>query len=261
MTTAPRTTDVPAAVPDSSTKSERLQKFLARAGVASRRAAEEMILAGRVSVNGAVVSGLGSKVVAGTDEVRVDGAAVELPAALWYLMLNKPAGFVTTLDDPEGRPTVARFIPEGAPRLFPVGRLDLATTGLLLLTNDGELAHALMHPRHHVPKVYLADVDGVPDARDLQLLRDGVDLDDGRTAPAEAAVVKRGSNRSVVEITLREGRKRQVRRMLSAVGHPVRQLTRIAYGPLSLGGLVEGAVRVLDDGEVAALRAATKGGA
>jgi pseudouridine synthase len=238
---------------------ERLQKFLSRAGVASRRAAETMILAGRVSVNGAVLSELGIKVVAGTDEVRVDGVAVELPAASWYVMLNKPAGVVTTLDDPQGRATVAQYIPDGAPRLFPVGRLDFATTGLLLLTNDGELAHALMHPRHHVPKVYHAEVDGVPDAQDLRRLREGIDLDDGRTAPATAAVVERGKNRSVVEITLREGRKRQVRRMLSAVGHPVRQLSRIAYGPLPLGTLAEGSVRVLNTDEVDALRAATRG--
>lgn len=239
---------------------ERLQKFLARAGVASRRAAEELITAGRVSVNAEVVCTLGEKVVAGRDVVKVDGRVIEPPATLWYLMLNKPAGVVTTLDDPQGRPTVARYIPEGAPRMFPIGRLDYATTGLLLLTNDGEFAHLMMHPRHHVQKVYRADVDGVPDARDLRALREGVDLDDGRTLPAGARIIERRGNTSTVEIVLREGRKRQVRRMLTAVGHPVRVLRRIAYGPVTLGQLAEGTVRALRHDEVAALRASAEGG-
>lgn len=237
---------------------ERLQKFLSRAGVTSRRGAEELITSGRVSVNGQVADTLGMKVVAGRDDVRVDGNRVEAPAALWYLMLNKPAGVVTTLDDPQGRPTVARFIPSGAPRLFPIGRLDYATTGLLFLTNDGEFAHLLMHPSHHVPKIYRAEVDGVPDRDDIRRLREGIDLDDGRTAPAGASIVERRPGRAVVEITLREGRKRQVRRMLSAVGHPVRMLTRVAYGPVALGKLAEGAVRALRDEEVRALKAAAK---
>jgi pseudouridine synthase len=253
VTTSPRSTDAEAGGP------ERLQKFLSRAGVASRRAAEELILAGRVQVNGKVVGTLGQKIVAGTDTVAVDGRVVAPPSTLWYLVLNKPAGVVTTLDDPQGRPTVARFIPEGAPRLFPVGRLDYATTGLLLLTNDGDFAHLMMHPRHHVPKVYRAEVDGVPDAGDLRRLRQGIDLDDGRTAPAEARVVERRGAGSIVEMTLREGRKRQVRRMLSAVGHPVQVLHRIAYGPVSLGQLAEGTVRALRDDEVRALRAAAEG--
>lgn len=234
---------------------ERVQKFLSRAGVASRRAAEELIVAGRVSVNGEPVTSLGHKITPGVDEVRVDGVLAEPPEQLWYLLLNKPAGVVTTLDDPQGRPTVASFVPQGAPRLFPVGRLDFATTGLLLLTNDGDLAHLLMHPRHHVPKVYRAEVDGVPDVCDMRALREGIDLDDGRTAPAEARIIERHSTSAVVELTLREGRKRQVRRMLSAVGHPVRLLTRVAYGPIVLGHLAEGSVRALSTAEVAALRA------
>lgn len=246
--------------PSEDAAEERLQKFLSRAGVASRRSAEEMILAGRVSVNGEVVRTLGEKVVAGRDEVLVDGAPVQPPQRLWYLLLNKPAGVVTTLDDPQGRPTVARFIPEGAPRLFPIGRLDYATTGLLLLTNDGDFAHLMMHPRHHVPKVYRAEVDGVPDSVDLQRLRDGVVLDDGLTAPASASIVEKRGGKAIVEVTLREGRKRQVRRMLSAVGHPVRMLRRVAYGPVSLGQLPEGAVRALRDDEVRGLREAARGG-
>lgn len=233
---------------------ERVQKFLSRAGIASRRAAEELIIAGRVSVNGEPVTSLATKVTEGVDEVCVDGRLVEPPAQLWYLMLNKPVGVVTTLDDPQGRPTVARFIPEGAPRLFPVGRLDFATTGLLLLTNDGAFAHLLMHPRHHVTKVYRANVDGVPDRADLEALEEGVLLDDGRTAPARARVVTQRGEASVVELTIHEGRKRQVRRMMSAIGHPVRALTRVAYGPLTLGELAEGSVRLLDDAEVQALR-------
>lgn len=252
MTTAPKTNEPggsPAGEP------ERLQKFLSRAGVASRRAAEELILAGRVSVNGQVVEGLGTKIVAGVDAISVDGAPVQLPEDLWYLLLNKPAGVVTTLSDPQGRPTIARYIPAGAPRLFPIGRLDANTTGLLLLTNDGDFAHLMMHPRHHVPKRYRAVVDGVPNDRDLTALREGVQLDDGLTAPAEARLVEKlADGTSVVELTLREGRKRQVRRMLSAVGHPVRELARIAYGPIKLGTLPEGQVRALRVDEVQALR-------
>lgn len=260
MTRSSKSTEPAPVAPDGSGP-ERVQKFLSRAGVASRRAAEDLIRAGRVSVNGQPVASLADKIVAGTDEVRVDGRVVEPPSALWYLLLNKPAGVVTTLDDPQGRPTVARFIPAEAPRLFPVGRLDYATTGLLLLTNDGEFAHLLMHPRHHVPKTYHAEVDGVPDRDDLRALSEGIELDDGRTAPAEARLLSKTPGRGIVELTLREGRKRQVRRMLSAVGHPVRTLTRVSYGPLVLGSLAEGAVRPLTGDEVRALKDSASGGA
>jgi len=245
---------------DTASSAERVQKYLSRAGVASRRAAEDMILAGRVSVNGAVIRELGVKIVVGTDVVCVDGRTVEPPSELWYVMLNKPTGVVTTLDDPQRRPTVAKYIPADAPRLFPVGRLDADTTGLLLLTNDGDLAHMLMHPRHHVPKVYRAEVDGVPDEADLRRLREGIALDDGKTAPAGAKILGEHRNGAVVEIVLREGKKRQVRRMLSAVSHPVRALMRTAYGPLSLGRLGPGETRLLSDAEVRALRTAAGGG-
>ncbi len=254
MTTSTNSTDA-----DPGPGTERLQKFLARAGVASRRGAEDLIAAGRVSVNGEVVMVPGTRIDPAADTVAVDGETAGIPETLWYVMLNKPAGVVTTMDDPQGRPTVVGYIPEGAPRLFPIGRLDRDTTGLLLLTNDGELAHSLMHPRFHVPKVYLAEVDGVPDEQDLRTLRDGVDLDDGRTSAAEVEVAERRRSTSVVRLTIREGRKRQVRRMLSAVGHPVRALERIAYGPLPLGALAPGRVRALTDDEVAALRAASRG--
>jgi pseudouridine synthase len=202
-----------------------------------------------------VVRTLGEKVRPASDTVAVDGRPVAPPAEHVYLMLNKPTGVVTTLDDPQGRPTVAQYVPNDGPRLFPVGRLDLDTSGLLLLTNDGDLAHRLMHPRFHVPKTYLALVDGVPDERDLTRLREGIRLDDGVTAPAQAEVVKARDGRASVMLTLREGRKRQIRRMLSAIGHPVIALERTAYGPLQLGGLAPGATRPLSAGEVEKLRA------
>lgn len=239
---------------------ERLQKFLARAGVASRRSSEDLIVSGRVMVNGSVVTGLGVKVDPTCDRVTVDGSPVQPPSTLVYLLLNKPVEVMTTMDDPQGRPTVARYVPAGSVRLFPVGRLDFTTSGLLLLTNDGELAHMLMHPRFHVPKTYHAEVDGHPDDADMKRLRQGIDLDDGRTAPAEARVLSIGPGSARIEITLREGRKRQVRRMLSAVGHPVRSLVRTGFGPLTLGTLAPGDTRPLTSDEVRALRTAAEGG-
>ncbi len=212
--------------------------------------------AGRVTVNGVVVTELGSKVDPAVDEVAVDAVVVRLSDGPVYLMLNKPAGYVTTMKDPQGRPTVAEFMPKEMAGLFPVGRLDQATEGLLLLTTDGELGQRLTHPRHHVSKTYLATVDGVPDDGDLRRLREGVELDDGMTAPGEARVVRRRSGGAVVELTIREGRKRQVRRMLSAVGHPVTHLERVSLGPIELGELPRGKVRALSADEVAALKAA-----
>jgi 23S rRNA pseudouridine2605 synthase len=233
----------------------RLQKFLARAGAASRRGSEDLMTAGRVSVNGVVVGELGTKVDPNVDEVRVDGEVVRLEDRPTYLMLNKPAGYVTTMKDPQGRPTVVDLFPPDAPAgLFPVGRLDQDTEGLLLLTTDGELAHVLMHPRHHVPKRYLATVGGVPDESDMRWLREGVRLDDGMSAPAEARIVKRSGTAAVVELIIREGRKRQVRRMLSAIDHPVNKLERLAFGAIELGDLPRGASRPLTSDEVAALK-------
>lgn len=235
----------------------RLQRFLARAGVASRRGSEDLMTAGRVCVNGAVVRELGAKVDPAADRVEVDGRPVTLGAAAAYYALNKPAGYVTTMSDPQGRPTVASLIPADAPAgLFPVGRLDRDTTGLLLLTSDGELAHRLLHPRHHVWKVYRAVVDGEPSAGDLRALSEGIALDDGPTAPARVSLAWSEGRRAEVEIALREGRKRQVKRMLSAVGHPVTALRRVAFGPVELGELAEGATRPLSAEEVAALREA-----
>ncbi len=206
---------------------ERLQKVLARAGLASRRVAEELIADGRVTVNGEVAV-LGRRVDVAVDRVEVDGALVPVRPGLVYYLLNKPAGVVTTASDPEGRPTVVDLVPE-SPRVFPVGRLDVATEGLLLLTNDGELAHHLTHPRFGVDKEYLAHVTGHPSPAAVRRLRDGVDLEDGRTAPARVALLAP----DLLRIVIHEGRNRQVRRMCDAVGHPVRRLVRTRIGPLT----------------------------
>jgi 23S rRNA pseudouridine2605 synthase len=233
----------------------RVQKYLARAGVASRRGSEDLITAGRVAVNGETVVGLGSKVDPNVDVVTVDGREVRLADAPVYLALNKPAGVVTTMSDPQGRPTVASFVPVAEnPGLFPVGRLDQDTTGLLLFTTDGELSHRLLHPRWKVEKAYRARVDGRLSESEAATLREGVELDDGRTQPAAVRIERAGTTSAVV-ITIREGRKRQVRRMFSAVGHPVLALHRVSFGPVSLGPLTEGAFRELTTAEVGALRA------
>ena len=227
----------------------RLNAFLARAGVASRRRADELIKAGRVAVNGE--PGQLNTDVGAHDRVEVDGREVERQP-LRYVLLHKPAGVVTTASDPQGRPTVVELVPDG-PRVVPVGRLDADTTGALLLTNDGQLAHRLAHPRYGVEKTYVAEVEGDPDEEALQRLRDGVVLDGGPTAPAEA----RRLGRSRVELVLHEGRKHQVKRMLGAVGHPVRHLHRSAYAGLTLDGIDAGTWRELGPAEVARLREAS----
>jgi 23S rRNA pseudouridine2605 synthase len=233
---------------------QRLQKLLSAAGIASRRGAEAIIVAGRVRVNGEVADTLGAKADPLLDTIEVDGKRIEPGSPRRWFALNKPAGYVTTMDDPQGRPTVVGFFPAGVSGLFPVGRLDRDTEGLLLITNDGELASCLLHPRHHVEKTYRAWVDGVPTDGDLRTLREGVRLDDGLTAPADVRLVKREARAAVVDLTIREGRKRQVRRMFSAVGHPVRRLMRTAFGPLTTQGLEPGGVRELTVADVAALR-------
>ncbi len=225
----------------------RLNAYLARAGVASRRKADELIKAGRVRVNGR--PGELNTFVGARDRVEVDGRSVARQR-LAYLLLHKPAGVVSTARDPRGRPTVVGLVPP-EPRVVPVGRLDADTTGALLLTNDGELAHRLAHPRYEVAKVYVADVDGEPSDEAIQELAEGIELEDGRTAPATA----RRLGPSRVELTLREGRKHQVKRMLEAVGHPVRRLHRRAYAGLTLGGLEAGQWRELTAAEVEGLRA------
>ncbi len=225
----------------------RLNAYLARAGVASRRGADELIKAGRVTVNGE--PGQLNTFVQSRDRVRVDGELVALQR-LAYILLNKPAGVVTTARDPQGRRTVLDLVPP-EPRVVPVGRLDADTTGALLLTNDGPLSHRLAHPRYGVEKVYVADVQGEPTDAALQRLRDGIELDDGPTAPAR--VRRLGPNR--IELALHAGRNRQVRRMLAAVGQPVTRLHRTTYAGLTLEGLEPGQWRKLEPSEVDALRA------
>ena len=228
----------------------RLQKVLARAGVASRRVVEDMIVEGRITVNG-IVATLGDKADPRADVITVDGAVIStMPDAVTYL-LNKPAGTVTTSDDPQGRPTVVDLVP-AQPRVFPVGRLDFETEGLLLLTNDGEMTHRLTHPSHGVEKEYLAHVEGNPKPNVLKRLRSGVELDDGMTAPAQAAAV--GDN--MIRLTIHEGRNRQVRRMCEAVGHPVIRLVRTRIGPVADRQLKPGEHRVLTTKEVLALQRA-----
>ena len=225
----------------------RLNAFLARAGIASRRRADELIKAGRVTVNGS--PGELNTVVGARDRVEVDGREVARQR-LAYVLLYKPAGVVTTARDPQGRPTVVELVPP-EPRVVPVGRLDADTTGALLLTNDGKLAHRLAHPRYGVEKTYEAEVEGDPDDTALQRLRDGLDLEDGRTAPARARRLGPGR----VELVLHEGRKHQVKRMLVAVGHPVTRLHRVAYAGLTLEGLEPGECRELEPLEIEQLRA------
>lgn len=274
----------------------RLQKFLARAGAASRRGSENLMTAGRVTVNGQVVTELGSKVDPLVDQVAVDGVPVRLEGGPVTIMLHKPAGYVTTMSDPQGRPTVAELVPtDRFPGLFPIGRLDFDTTGLLLFSTDGELGNGLLHPRHHVEKRYLALVNGKPTPEQLGQLEQGIQLDDGMTAPAKAALVKdaeakralsmlevppavpdhepngsvpspqraailrkRSQQRAVVRVVLREGRKRQVKRMLSAIKHGVLALHRDSFGPIELGDLPRGQWRELTSEEVAALHASIK---
>jgi pseudouridine synthase len=227
----------------------RLNAYLARAGVASRRGSDELIRAGRVRVNGEV-AGLATFVEA-RDRVEVDGRPVA-PEPLTYVLLHKPTGVVTTARDPHGRPTVVGLVGHER-RIVPVGRLDADTTGALLLTNDGPLAHRLMHPRYEVDKVYEAQVEGSPGEEALRRLREGVELEDGRSAPAKARVLRRSGDTSLVELRLHEGRKHQVKRMLEAVGHPVRRLHRSVYAGLTVDGLAPGEWRELTPEEVADL--------
>lgn len=230
---------------------ERLQKVLARAGFGSRRACEQLIEAGRVTVNGGPVV-LGRRVDIDNDRVEVDGVPVSVRPGLVYYLLNKPAGVVTTADDPQGRPTVLELVPT-EPRVFPVGRLDIETEGLLLLTNDGDLTFRLTHPRFGVEKEYLAHVEGEPTAKDVRRLRDGVELEDGVTAPARANLVAPG----LLKLTIHEGRNRQVRRMCDAIGHAVQRLVRTRIGPLADRTLRPGAWRTLSTTEVRELEQAT----
>ena len=230
----------------------RLNAFLARAGVASRRRADELITADRVRVNGQ--TGQLNTIVGSRDVVEVDGKRVARQR-LAYVLLHKPAGVLTTASDPRGRPTVVELVPH-EPRVVPVGRLDADTTGALVLTNDGPLAHRLAHPRYGVPKVYEAVVEGSPGRDAVRALREGVELDDGRSAPAGVRVLGRTAGSATLELTLHEGRKHQVKRMCAAVGHPVLRLHRSRYAGLGLDGLGAGEWRELTKAEAVALRKA-----
>ena len=232
---------------------ERLQKVLARVGIGSRRVCEDLIAEGRVLVDGEVAV-LGRRVDVETALIELDGAPIGVRPDLVHYLLNKPAGVVTTADDPEGRPTVVGLVPT-EPRVFPVGRLDFGTEGLLLLTNDGELAHRLTHPSFGVEKEYVAELQGSPSRAALRRLREGIQLDDGVTAPARAALLEP----SVLRLTIHEGRNRQVRRMCDAIGHPVVRLIRTRIGPLADRSLAPGAWRELAGDELRSLQRAVAG--
>lgn len=231
----------------------RLQKLLAHAGVASRRAAEELIVRGKVRVNGKTVRELGT-IVSTEDRIDVSGTPVKLESKPAYLLMHKPSGVMTTMRDPQGRRTVADIIPKGMPRVVPVGRLDYDTSGVLLLTNDGELANVLTHPRFGVEKTYRAVVKGRLMPEEIEKLKSGVMLEEFRAAGAQVRVVAIRRDTSVLDISIHEGKNRQVRRMFEAVGHPVLALARLRFGPLKLGDLPPGHSRALTERELAQLR-------
>ena len=234
-------------------KAERVQKVLAAAGIGSRRSCEELIAAGRVAVDGEIVT-LGAKADPRTQVVTVDGERIHVNPTLIYLLLNKPTGYVTTVTDPQGRPTVMDLVPT-TPRVYPVGRLDRDTEGLLLLTNDGELANRLAHPSYEVEKTYVAQIRGPAKRRAVRQMLDGVELEDGVARARSVRELGASGDRTLVEIVLAEGRKREVRRMLQAVGLPLERLARVRIGPLPLGEIAPGKFRPLSGAEVRALYA------
>ena len=232
----------------------RLNKYLSQAGAASRREADRLITDGRISVNGRVQDELGVKIDDEKDRVELDGRPVRKDERLLHVLMNKPIGAVVSLRDPFGRTTVRDLLVGLKARVFPVGRLDTDSSGALLLTNDGDLAFRLAHPRFEVPKVYLAKVEGVPSDESIEKLRKGIFLEGKRTAPAKASLMSRSGPNGLVRITIHEGRKREVRKMFEALGHPVKDLKRTEFAGLTLEGLRPGAWRLLDAGEVRRLR-------
>ncbi|MDF2902511.1 MAG: pseudouridine synthase [Bacillus sp. (in: firmicutes)] len=233
---------------------ERLQKVIAHAGFASRRKAEQLILEGKVTVNGKVVKELGIK-VSPNDKVEVQGIPVEREEPVYYLMY-KPRGVISSVSDDKGRKVVTDFLPHVKQRVYPVGRLDYDTSGVLLLTNDGEFANLLMHPRNEIEKVYVAKIKGVPSKEKLNILQRGVVLEDGKTAPAKVKMISSDTKKetAIIEISIHEGKNRQVRRMFEAIGHPVLKLKRERYGGINLGGLTAGDVRELTPHEIKQIR-------
>lgn len=238
---------------------ERLQKFLARAGIASRRAAEGLITQGRVAVNGTVVTELGSKVDPATDAVTVDGKPVKLEEERTWYLLNKPEGVVTTITDPQGRPTIGDFVKNLGKRLFPVGRLDYDAEGALLLTDDGETMNRLLHPRYQVPRTYLVKVKGEPTEATLTKLRGGVRLEDGMAAPAKVEVFGKAEANTWLEIVVTEGRPHLVKRLCAAIGHPVVRLFRPAQAGVAVGDLEPGSVRKLTPEEIDVVKGVSEG--
>lgn len=237
---------------------ERLQKIISSAGITSRRSAEAMITSGRVAVNGQIITELGSKADPETDKITVDGKPVSIPKKRIYLLLNKPAGYVTTLSDPGGRPVVTELLKEIPERLYPVGRLDFNTEGLLLLTNDGEWANRLAHPSHEVEKEYLVKIRGALGSDKIAMLTKGINLDDGMTAPARIEIIRVLEKNVWFTITIHEGRYRQVRRMCEAAELPLVKLKRIRYGNILLGELKAGEYRLLDPAEAKLLAGGEK---
>lgn len=233
----------------------RLQKIIAQAGVASRREAERMILEGRIRLNGSIVTELGTKADPLEDSIEVDGREISSAEKKVYYLLNKPTGYVTTMRDPRGRPTVNDLMVSVSERVYPVGRLDYDTSGLLIMTNDGDLAHALAHPGKEIKKYYEAKVQGEAQEKDLNRLREGIRLDDGLTAPAVVTVLKTHGNKQWLEIVIHEGKNRQVRRMCDAIGLRVVKLQRLRLGTLELNDLPLGKFRKLTDKEVDGLKA------
>lgn len=250
-----------AATPDGAGEGVRLQKVLANAGVASRRVCEQYIVEGRIRVNGQVVTELGRRIDPASDLVDVDGTAIQLDTTRRYVMLNKPTGVVSSMKDEQGRPDLRRFTKDWPERLYNVGRLDAETSGLLVLTNDGELAHVLAHPSFGVTKVYIAKVDGRVTPQTIARLTKGVDLEDGPIAADKARLLDASGAGSLVELTLHSGRNRIVRRMMAAVGHPVLDLVRRQFGPLHLGTLPAGRARELTTVERGALLTIARGAA
>lgn len=235
----------------------RLNKILAQAGLSSRRGGDRLILDGRVAVNGVVTRELATLADPERDHVTVDGRPLPAAEVTRYVLLHKPSGYVTSVRDPEGRPVVADLVPSGG-RLYPIGRLDWDVEGVLLLTNDGPLTHRLLHPRYALPRVYEAEVAGRVARADLDRWRSGVVLADGPAAPTAVELVRTGRDTSLVRLTFAEGRKHEVKRYCEALGHRVRRLTRVAFGPIQLGSLRRGASRPLTRGEVMALRHAAR---
>ena len=235
------------------TEGTRWQKVRAAAGIASRRASELLIDEGRVEANGKVVTEQGRRVNPETDQIRVDGSRIPPPRRHLYLVLNKPRGVVSTLEDPEGRPTLSDYLPATKERLFHVGRLDTDTEGLIVLTNDGDFAHRLAHPSYQVPKTYTVQAAGVMDNRIIRRLEKGVTLEDGPVRPDKVKLISRGQDRTLLAITLHEGRNRIVRRMMDTVGHPVDRLSRTEIGPIRLGNLRPGETRDVTREELGAL--------